>query len=115
MVLPVLLRDVGNDLVTAVILKILIDVWHFLALQIEKALKDQLVLNRVNGGNTQAVKDNAGGGTTSNSEQDVAFLGKGDDIPDDEEIIGKLGLLDYFQLIVKPLLYLRGRLGIEMV
>ncbi|MBA7654042.1 hypothetical protein ES703_61916 [subsurface metagenome] len=61
------------------------------------------------------MESNTGSGTTSNPKHDVLFLGEGDDIPDDQEIVGKLGLLDYFQLIVKPLFYLRGRLGVKMV
>ena len=58
------------------------------------------------------MEDNTGGGTTPDPEQYIVLLGEGDDIPDDKEVVGELGLLYYLQLIVKPLLYLRGRIGI---
>ncbi|MBA7665860.1 hypothetical protein ES703_73934 [subsurface metagenome] len=51
--------------------------------------------NRVNTGDTQTVKDNTGSGTTSNPKQDVVLLGKGDDVPNDKEVVGELGLLYY--------------------
>ncbi|MBA7543683.1 hypothetical protein ES705_36020 [subsurface metagenome] len=60
------------------------------------------------------MKDNAGSSTTSNPKQDVVLPGKGNDVPDDKEVVSKLGLLYYLQLIAKSLLYLRGRLGIVL-
>ena len=52
---------------------------------------------------------------TPDTKKDVLFLGEGDNVPDNQEIIGKLSLPYYLQFIVKSLLYLWGRLGIVMV
>ena len=112
MVLPIFLGNIGDDFITAIILKIQIYIRQLLTLHVKKALKDQLIFNRVNFGDAQAVEGNAGGGATSNPKKDVVLLGEGDDVPDDEEIVGKLGLPYYFQLVVKSLFYLRGRLGV---
>ena len=73
------------------------------------------MFNGVNIGDTQAAKDNAGSSAAPNPEQDVLLLGEGDDIPDNEEVIGELGLLYYFQLISQPVLYLWSRLRVVLV
>ncbi|MBA7646086.1 hypothetical protein ES703_53847 [subsurface metagenome] len=115
MVLPVFLRYIGDDLVTAVILKIQINIRQLLTLQVEKALKDQLIFNRVNLSNTQTAKDNAGGSTTPNPEQDVMLFGEGDNVPDNKEVVGKLSLLYYLQLVVKSLPYFGGKGGVVLM
>ena len=110
-VLPVLLRDIGDDLVAAVVLEVQVDIRHLLALDVEEALEDQLVLHGVDVGDAQAVQDDAGGGAAPHPEEDVVFPGEGDDVPDDQEIVGELGLLDDVQLVVQPLFYLRSGSG----
>jgi hypothetical protein len=42
------------------------------------------------------------------------LLGKGNDVPDNEEVVSKLGMFNYLQLIVKTLLYLWDRLGVVL-
>ena len=112
MVLSVFLCYIRNNLVTTVILKVQIYIWQLLTLQVKKALKDQLIFNRVNFSNTQAVKNNTGSGTTPNPKQYIALPDKGNDVPDNKEVVSKLSLLYNFQFIVKLLLYLESRLGL---
>ena len=42
------------------------------------------------------------------------LLDKGDDIPDNKEVISELGLLYYLKFIIKSLLYLWSRLGVVL-
>ncbi len=107
MVLPVCLGNIGDDLVTAFILKVQVDIRHLLALHIEETLEDQSILNRVNLSDTETVQDNTGGSATSDTKGDILLFGKGDDIPDHQKVIGKLGLADYFQFVLQTLFYLR--------
>ncbi|MBA7690662.1 hypothetical protein ES703_99193 [subsurface metagenome] len=60
------------------------------------------------------MQDNAGGGAAPHPEQDAFLLGEGDDVPDDKEVVGKLGLLDYLQLVGEALFYLRGGVGVVL-
>ncbi len=80
--------------------------------QVKKTLEDQLVFNRVNFSDTEAVQNNARRGATADTEQYVVFLDKGDNIPDLQEIVGKLGLGYYFQFIFETLSYFRGRVSV---
>ena len=91
-VLAVFLGDIGDDLVAAVVLEVHVDIRHFLALDVEEALEDQPVLDGVDGGDAQAVQDDAGGGAAPDAEEDILLLGERDDIPDDQDIVGELGL-----------------------
>ena len=106
---------IGDNLITAVILKIQVYIRHFLALQIEKPLKDQLMRNRVNRSDAQTMQDNTGGSTPPNPEQNLLFSGKRNKVPDNQEVVGKLGLFYYLQLIGQSLLYLRRGVGIVLV
>ncbi|MBA7675794.1 hypothetical protein ES703_84032 [subsurface metagenome] len=114
MVLAVSLRDIGYDLITAGVLEVQIYIGHLLALQVKKALEDQLILNRVNLGDAQAAQDDAGGGAAPDPEENLTLLGEGDDVPDNEQVVGKLGLLYYLQLVVEPFFYLRGGVGVVL-
>ena len=86
-----------------------------MALHVKEALEDQLIFNRVNLGDTQAVKDNAGSSTTSNPEQYIVLLGEGDDVPDNKEVVGELGLFYYLQFMVESLLYIWARLRVVLL
>ena len=72
------------------------------------------MFNRVTRSETQAMKDNTGSRTSPNPEQNVLLSGKRNKVPDNQEVVSKLGLLYYLQLIAKSLLYLRGRLGVVL-
>ncbi len=112
MVLSVFLCYIGDNLVTPVILEIQVYIREFYSFFVEKPFKDQPVFNRVNLSDTQAVKDNAGCSTTPDPEQYVVLSGKGNYIPDNQNVIGKLSLLDDFQFMVKPFFYLGRSVGI---
>ena len=76
-----------------------VDVGHLLALQVQEALEDQAVLQRVDVGDAQAVEHHAGGGGAADPEQYLAVADEGDDVPDHQEVVGEAGVADDVQLV----------------
>ncbi|GAI52150.1 unnamed protein product, partial [marine sediment metagenome] len=68
----------------------------------------------VNLGDAQAAQDDAGGGAAPDPEENLTLLGEGDDVPHNEQVVGKLRLLYYLQLVVEPFFYLRGGVGVVL-
>ena len=101
-----------QHLVPPVILKIHIDVRHLLALHIQEPLKDQPVLQRVHIGNAQAVEGHAGRRAPPHRRHYPPPPHKIHYVPHHQEVVGELGIADDLQLVLQPLLRLRGRLGI---
>ena len=83
MLRSVLSCDVGDELVTAVVLEVQVDVGHFVALNVEEALKDQAVFQRVDVRDSETVEDNAARGASPHPEQDPVLSGIGADVHDD--------------------------------
>ena len=99
MILPVFARNIGNYFFAAVVLKIQVDIRHFFAFQIEETLKNQLMLYRVQFGDPQAVENNTGCGAAAHSEHNIFLPDERNNVPDHQEVIGKLGALNYAQFI----------------
>ena len=100
-VLAVFLGDIGDDLIAAVVLEIEVDVRHLLALHVEEALEDQLVLQGIDVGDVKRIEYEARGGAPSHAEEDTALLGEGYQVPDDQEVVGEIGLSYHVQLVVQ--------------
>src|SRR5271157_821218 len=95
LVSTVLLRDVINDLAAAVHAEVDVDVGQADALGIEKALEQQLILQRIDVSNTKRVgHQRAGSRAAARTHGNVVLLGVADEVPDNEEVSGKLHLPD---------------------
>ena len=70
-VAAVLVHHVPDHLVPPVVLEVHVDVRHFLALHVQEALKDQVVLQRVHVRDAQAEEHQAGSGAAPHTEEDA--------------------------------------------
>ena len=75
-----------------------IDVGPFAALLRQKPLEQQIHLDRIDGGDAEAVADGAVGGAAAPLHEDVVLAAEVDDVPDDQEIAGEVELLDEIEL-----------------
>ena len=107
---PVLVGHVLDHAVAALDREVDVDVRHRDALGVEEALEQQLVLDRVDVGDLQAVGDDrAGRRAAPRADGDAAVLGELDEVPDDQEVGREAHLLDHAQLHLEPLDGLGGR------
>src|SRR5205823_1294336 len=65
----------------------------------EEALEEQIHLHRVHGRDAKGVADGAVGGGATALHEDVAAAAELDDVPDDEEVAGKIEPADDLQLV----------------
>src|SRR5439155_15348658 len=94
-VAAVLRGDVVDDAVASVDREVDVHVGHRLPAGVEEALEEQVVLDRVDVGDLEAVGDErAGGGAAAGPDLDAVALGEGDEIPDDQEVVGEAELAD---------------------
>src|SRR4051812_41269799 len=91
-------KDVLQHLVALIPGKIQIDVGRVLALQVEKALEDQLGGDRVYVGDTEAVADDRVG----NRSPATMRWALPDDVPDNQEIVGESFSGDNPKLQIQP-------------
>ena len=85
-----------------------IDVRHRLPTRIQEALEQQVVLERVDVGDLEAVGDErAGRRSTPGPDADPVVLREGDEVPDDEEVVREAHLTDGLQLEGETLFQLR--------
>jgi hypothetical protein len=88
-----------DDLLTTVAARqIEIDVRPFAALLREKALEQQVHLDRIDGRDAQAVAHRAVGRRAASLHENVVLTAVVDDVPDDEEVAGEIELLDQVEL-----------------
>ena len=103
-VLPVLFRHVVDDLLAALVAEVHVDVGHGDPFRVQEALKEQLIAQRVQFRNVQAVGDDAAGpAAAARADHDAVGLGVADKIPHDEEVIHIAHLDDGGKLILHPL------------
>ena len=109
-VLPsVLARDVIDHFSTPVHTEININVGHGNTLGIQKSLEKQLVLQRIEISNSERVRDQrASGGAAAGSDRNIALSSITDKVPHNQEIPGKLHLLDDAKFARQALLIFRG-------
>ena len=100
----ILSRYVLDDLGTAHIAEVDVDIGHGHAFRVEEAFEVQRILNRVKVGDAKAVRYNGTRcRTTSGADRDTVALGVMDKVRDDEEVIDKAHLVDHVDLIVQSL------------
>ena len=99
-VAAVAVNHIPQHFIPPVILKVHINVRHFLALKVEETLEHQLVPHRVNVGNAQAVQHYAGRRAAPHPEQYALPPHEGNDVPHHQEVVGETGLPNYFQFIL---------------
>ncbi len=105
--LAVLLRDVFDHLLPAPGAEVDVDVGQADALGVEEALEEEVVLDRVDVGDAQAVGDHAPRRrAAAGADGDALLPGGLDEVPDDEEVALEAHLLDEPDLAVEPLLVL---------
>ena len=96
---PVLLDDVVHHALAAVHREVDIDIGHGLAARVEESLEQQVVADRIDVGDLEAVGDQrAGGRAAARSDADALALGEPDEVPRDEEVVGEAHLADRRQL-----------------
>ena len=105
---PVLLGDVVDDAIAAGDGEVDVHVGHGLAARVEEALEQQPVADRVDVGDVEAVRrERARRRAAPRAHRDPASLGEGDEVPDDQEVVGEAHLLDRLELEAQALGQLR--------
>ena len=103
----VLLGHVPHHGVAAAHGKIRVDVGHALAARIQEPLEQQAVLDRIQVGDAQGIRnERAGCRTTSRTDGDAVVARPANVVPHDQEVTGEAHLLDHIQLEPKPFLCL---------
>ena len=104
----VLLLDVVDDAVAAVLAEVDVEVRHRHALGIEEALEQQPVAQRIEIGDAERVGDErAGAGAAAGTDRHAVALRPVDEVGDDQEVAGEAHLDDRSDLEVET----RGVLG----
>ena len=107
----VLLGDVVDHALAALDGEVDVDVGHRLAARVEEALEEEVVADRVDVGDLEAVRDErAGGQPRPGPTADPVALREADEVGDDQEVVGEAHLPDRLQLELEPLVQLRGGL-----
>ncbi len=110
--LPYLLPHVLDHLAAAVHAEVDIDIRHRHALRIQEALKQQLILQRIDVRDLHHVRhQRPRRRSTPRPHRNVLLLRVADKVPHDHEVAGKLHLLDAVDLALQPRLVLRNRLA----
>ena len=113
-VAPVLVGDVVDDLVAAVNGEVDVDVGHRLAARVEEALEQQVVLDRVDVRDLEAVGDErAGRRAAARPHADPAPLRETHEVGHDQEVVGEAHLADRLELEGEAIAQL-GRLLVVM-
>jgi hypothetical protein len=100
----VLGRHVVDDLAPALEAEVDVEVRHRDALGVEEALEEQVVLERIDVRDAQAVGDDgAGARAAARPHGDAVLLGPVDEVPDDEEVARELHLDDDAELVFRAL------------
>ncbi len=109
---PVLARDVVDDFAAAPLAEVDVDVGQRHALGIEEALEDEVVLDRIDVGDAQAVGDEAAGRRSAARPDRNALLARvADEVPGDAEVPGVFHLLDHLDFVREPPLVLVDRVA----
>ena len=74
-----------------------IDVRPFAALLGKKSLEEQIHADRIDGGNAQRIADRAVGRRTAPLHQNILLAAEANDVPNDQEIAGKIEFFDQRQ------------------
>ena len=103
--LAVLLGDVADHALATAHREVHVDIRHRHALGVEEPLEQQVVAQRIDVGDLQAVGDDrAGRRTTARADGDAGVLGVLDEVPDDQEVGVEPHPLDHAELVFGPFL-----------
>ena len=103
-VAAVALGRVADHLVAVARVEVHVDVGHRDAARVEEPLEQQVVLDRVEVGDPQAVRHGtAGGRATARTDADAGVLGVLDQVPHDEEVAREPHVVDDLQLVGEAL------------
>ena len=102
--LAVLLADIVDDFLAAVLAEVDVDIGRLAAVRIEEALEQQIVFERADVAQLQDVADDGAARGAAGAGGDVLADGEADEIPDDEEIARKAHLADDAELVFEPFL-----------
>ena len=104
-VAPVLLGDVVDDAVAAGDREVDVHVGHRLAARVQEALEEEVVADRVDVRDLEAVGgERARGRAAARADRDAVALREVDEVPDDQEVVGEAHLPDRLQLVLEALL-----------
>ena len=104
-----------KDLVPAIVLKVQVDVGHLFALQVQEPLEDQAVLQGVHIGNAETIEGDAGGGASPYAVEDLTPSNEADDVPNNQEVVGELRVLDHLEFVFQTLHGVRRRAGVPLL
>ena len=114
--LAVFADDIINDFLTSLEAEVHVNIRHGDAVRVQKALKEQIITNRIQCGNIQAVRhDTSCCGASPRSHHNVMLLGVMNEIPYNQEIIHKSHGLNGIQLIADTLFKLLICLWISFI
>ncbi len=99
----VLFGDVAQYLVATVIGEVHVDVGHLAALEVEEALEDEPVPDRVDIRDVEAVEDDARRGAAAHPHRDAARPGETGEVVDDEEVGAEPRLAHDVELVLEAL------------
>ena len=111
-VVAVFLGYIADDFFPTIVLEVQVYVRWFFSLHVEETFEYQVISQGVDVGDIQAVQDETGGGAAPYSTEDAIPPGVAYDVPNDQEIVGEIGLAYYIQFIGEASLYLVGHLGV---
>ena len=111
-VVAVLLRRVPDHLAAVARVEVHVDVGHLLAARVEHPLEQQVVLDRVDVDDAQAVRDaRTGRAPPPRPDADAARLGVAHEVPDHEEVRGEAHRLHDVELVLDALDHVRRGRG----
>ena len=112
-VLSILLADVVDDTVAIAIVEVDVDVRHRDAFAVEEALEDQPMLDRIERGDAQRVRDDAArGGPAARTHCNTVLARKVDEVADDQEVGRVAHLLDDAELHLETIAHHLAQLRI---
>src|SRR5207302_10833461 len=86
-ILTIFLPDVVDDAISVTVVEVDVDIGHRDAFPIEKTLEDQPMLDRVERGDTERVRDDAARRrTTSGTDGHTILSSEVDEVTDDQEV-----------------------------
>ncbi len=110
-VAPVLLGDVVDHAFPSLDGEVDVHVGHVLAGRVEEPFEEQAVAHRIDVGDPEAIRsERARGAAAARPDRDPVAPRKGDEVGDDQEVVGKPHLAHGLQLELQALGQLRGDL-----
>ena len=103
MFVSVLGDDVVYDLLAAVVLEVHVYIRHLLALQVQEALEDEAIGHGVDVGDSQTVQHEARRRAAAHCEEYILLAHKAGNVPDYQEVVVEVRLLDDMQFVAQPL------------